>query len=709
MDLTRALLFAIGMLMLPSSGFGLDLYWSSGATDLTFVSAVRCTLVVDAGAGLTRLPAEWQLVWAADSCSISPQLVASQGACSPGVAQVTQVAGPSRPSEVLAHLVEAEFCSQGAEPATTAWYVLDLPVGSRGILKVIALDPADPDSTDVLQSGEVTFNGGVDRALPPVVLRTTTEHLSTDYTVTLIGAGFSAAQGLKLVAPNSAWDSPLALEDPSDTRIVGRASLAAVVPACVVLLTSEEGEFAPSELPAEPEPMLSPLGSSCQLQFTENILQPEVIQPKDFAIVPGGWTPEGEYTFHLFYIRQNQIIQAGPPHGGPGATETNIGHAVSNDLITWTFDDVARDTAAIARRPGHFDSRHVWAPHIIRRGVTYYMFYTGVDDLNDQRMGLATSTDLFHWTQAENPIFDFTELPLLFQPKAPAFSLEAQFRDPFVMENPSVPGEWLMYFVSVPSNAPTTLEVGVASTTSSDFTGWVNAKPFPSTQVSGGQRAESPHVFRMKDKWWLWFTAQPNAPIVEAISTDGDPTDPTPSNWSGQRTINELIVDEFTHLPTNAYGYWKGTELLEISPVRDEYVLAAYNDQAVSISYSTVRTDHSNANGLLEEECQTNALGVPGRDPDPPNSPLRLMSGIPMRAHADFEVHLDATDHVRVSVRDAAGRTVRVLAEGSLPAGRTQLRWDGLDATGTRVGPGVYFATLQSRGARHVAKIPLIR
>ena len=43
-------------------------------------------------------------------------------------------------------------------------------------MKVVAIDPTDPDSTDVLESNEVAFNGGVSRSYPPTILR-----LSSDY------------------------------------------------------------------------------------------------------------------------------------------------------------------------------------------------------------------------------------------------------------------------------------------------------------------------------------------------------------------------------------------------------------------------------------------------------------------------------------------------------------------------------------------------
>jgi hypothetical protein len=46
---------------------------------------------------------------------------------------------------------------------------------------------------------------------------------------------------------------------------------------------------------------------------------------------------------------------------------------------------------------------------------------------------------------------------------------------------------------------------------------------------------------------------------------------------------------------------------------------------------------------------------------------------------------------VKVSIYDVAGRKVRILADRFFPAGEQELRWDGTDDAGNKVGRGVYF------------------
>jgi hypothetical protein len=46
---------------------------------------------------------------------------------------------------------------------------------------------------------------------------------------------------------------------------------------------------------------------------------------------------------------------------------------------------------------------------------------------------------------------------------------------------------------------------------------------------------------------------------------------------------------------------------------------------------------------------------------------------------------------VQVSIYDVAGRRVRTLADRVFPAGEQELRWDGTDDAGNKIGRGVYF------------------
>src|SRR5262249_49044794 len=139
---------------------------------------------------------------------------------------------------------------------------------------------------------------------------------------------------------------------------------------------------------------------------------------------------------HLFYIRSNQLSKSRCP-GATTCLEKNLGHAVSNDLGSWTV----LDTAAISVRAGNFDSQNVWAPTIIRKGVKYFMFYTGVDNNGIQSIGRATSTDLMQWSQ-EDQVLTRTNAGSWVDQNG------TDLRDPYVMEDPNAPGQYLLFFTA---------------------------------------------------------------------------------------------------------------------------------------------------------------------------------------------------------------------------------------------------------------------
>jgi|GEM_PF-5013808 len=92
-----------------------------------------------------------------------------------------------------------------------------------------------------------------------------------------------------------------------------------------------------------------------------------------------------------------------------------------------------------------------------------------------------------------------------------------------------------------------------------------------------------------------------------------------------------------------------------------------------------------------------------GEDAPAGTARLALAGANPSAGDAVVTVTLDRARHARVTVVDALGRTVAVLADGPLPAGTTALRWAGVAA------PGVYRATLDADGLRDALGLTVAR
>jgi hypothetical protein len=72
-----------------------------------------------------------------------------------------------------------------------------------------------------------------------------------------------------------------------------------------------------------------------------------------------------------------------------------------------------------------------------------------------------------------------------------------------------------------------------------------------------------------------------------------------------------------------------------------------------------------------------------------------------------FTVESPLAGPQEVTIHDARGRRVQTLDLGSLPAGAHRVAWNGRDAQGRRVAPGLYLATLRTPGGTTSIRIAL--
>ena len=63
-----------------------------------------------------------------------------------------------------------------------------------------------------------------------------------------------------------------------------------------------------------------------------------------------------------------------------------------------------------------------------------------------------------------------------------------------------------------------------------------------------------------------------------------------------------------------------------------------------------------------------------------------------------MEFLLPAPTRARLALHDLAGRQTKLLADADFPVGPNRVFWNGDDARGTPVPPGVYVARLETGG-----------
>jgi len=192
------------------------------------------------------------------------------------------------------------------------------------------------------------------------------------------------------------------------------------------------------------------------------------------------------------------------------------------------------------------------------------------------------------------------------------------------------------------------------------------------THSGFGEDQHDPRVFRSTDRGNTWTSISGNLPDAP---------------------VNDLVVD-----PVIAGTLYAGTDLgvfvtrnlgqtwtalggyMPVQPVWDLEL-----HQATRRLYAFT---HGRSVWMLD--LGTVPLSVPTSTS---GSKLALSTPMPnpARGAARLDMTLASSAQVDVSVFDAAGRRIRVLAHGNLAEGRHSLAWDALDERGSRARAGVYF------------------
>jgi len=106
------------------------------------------------------------------------------------------------------------------------------------------------------------------------------------------------------------------------------------------------------------------------------------------------WLAQTRGAFHVFYLQAPKTLG----HEALRHKNASIGHAVSEDLISWT---VLRDAIGPGP-PEEWDDLATWTGSVVEHDGSWYMLYTGVSSADGglvQNFGLATPPDLFICTK----------------------------------------------------------------------------------------------------------------------------------------------------------------------------------------------------------------------------------------------------------------------------------------------------------------------
>jgi len=207
-------------------------------------------------------------------------------------------------------------------------------------------------------------------------------------------------------------------------------------------------------------------------------------------------------------------------------TSREFGHERSPDLIDWEYVGQILSVTEVAE--GDWDDDHVWAPSMVEYDSVYYMYYTGVTMAHppgstpadhEERIGLATSTDLITWTRYPgNHCQDTTGDGCLcdcdwdWTRWGNGSAWANGCRDPFVFWD-DVNAAWYMTYTTTYN--PTGDVVGLAK--SVDMTSWEDLGPIMPTRDTV---AESSHIVRINGYYYLFWTFHGDGEVKYSYTDD---------------------------------------------------------------------------------------------------------------------------------------------------------------------------------------------
>ena len=210
------------------------------------------------------------------------------------------------------------------------------------------------------------------------------------------------------------------------------------------------------------------------------------------------WLADDGRSYHLYFLKAPNVGHPEERH-----RNASIGHATSPDLADWT---VVSDAVGPSDGPA-FDDVATWTGSVVRgRDGTWFMFYTGVgaqDGVLRQRIGLATSADLYHWSKHPgSPVLEgdprgYGRLPN-------ALSPDEAWRDPWVFADPDGDG-WHMLLTARAREGPADQRGVIGHARSHDLVRWQAQAPL-SRPGEGFSHLEVPQVELVEGRPVLVFS-----------------------------------------------------------------------------------------------------------------------------------------------------------------------------------------------------------
>jgi len=177
-------------------------------------------------------------------------------------------------------------------------------------------------------------------------------------------------------------------------------------------------------------------------------------------------------------------------------------HIVSRDMVSWTELPLA--LRGDGTSPTGPDAEACWTGSLVEKDGVFHLFYTGKnlhDPKGDQKVMVATSTDLIHWTKQLDRTFYadgkiYWSKPVNGPIDQVRYHHQA-FRDPAIFWNDEA-GEWWMLLHAIKADGS---EPAMGLYSSPDLIAWTPREPLTTYRMDFS--GDCPDIFELDGNWYI--------------------------------------------------------------------------------------------------------------------------------------------------------------------------------------------------------------
>lgn len=287
-----------------------------------------------------------------------------------------------------------------------------------------------------------------------------------------------------------------------------------------------------------------------------------------------------------WYMNVNDRIHAFHLKNHPG--DWNVGHIYTDDLLH--FKKMRDVLEPLPEEQYPDDCIGKFTGCAIEKDGTYYLYYTMRDRVGSQKIGLATSNDLEHFTEYEhNPVFDLDEELFVVNEKGKITNC----RDMLVVYDEEQE-KYFGYFAAM-ANIEDRGELGVIGVTeSTDLLSWTNQKIVYVPDFNGV--VEVPNVFKIGGKWYMTLMTSTIYGAKRAVS---DPN------------LNSYIITASANAPDEVFNRCEDNIFLGSTRINNGYALRSVEYKGKLYAMYIERSEYGSAISLPKEIRAANGVIKP--------------------------------------------------------------------------------------------------